>query len=163
MTSLLTFILIGVARRLLGTNALRCRRLRATHQGVRGGREDWLKKYHDVKPDAADDVWETRDREWPGWAFIPRFLDLAAQTRPRVTLSSGSSTGRPTWASVTTGSPRTWTCPSLLSGPHFREEERLVDACRQALIYPAPWTERYLREVLDRAKGQVLRGNACLA
>ncbi len=117
-----------------------------------------------MKPDAADDVWETRAREWPGWAFIPRFLDLAEH--------DSASRDALFWVvnrSLNVGvgdhriAPHMTRALALLSGPHFREDERLVDACRQSLIYPALWAERYLREVLDRAKGQDLRGNACLA
>jgi peroxiredoxin len=126
----------------------------------------WNLRYGGGKLEDPEALLEARYRDWPGWAFSVRFLEFAESnpTDPKAvdalilivnqSISVGVSDRQlvPPYARAL----------DLLTQDHRFDDKRVAEACIRALHYASPWTEQYLRTVLDQAKDRDARGLACL-
>jgi peroxiredoxin len=107
-----------------------------------------------------------RYRDWPGWKYAPRFVQLAEEGGQDQAASDAL-----VWVSglapqVGTGDielvPAYRRAFELLAQGNRLEDRRVIEACRQAFRYPSPWTEEYLRTAIAQSGNREVRGLACL-
>lgn len=126
----------------------------------------WNSVYGGGRREDPEALLEARYRDWPGWKFAVRFLEFA-EANPEDpaavdallwivnrSLAVGVS-DRQLIASYTRA------LDLLVKGKSL-DDRRVGEACRHALRYPAPWTEQFLRTLLQQSKNRDVRGMACL-
>jgi thiol-disulfide isomerase/thioredoxin len=116
--------------------------------------------------DAAEVDWEARFRDWPGWSFARRFVELA-ESDP----DDPAATDALLWVvarSLNVGVGDRELYPlheralTLLARGDRLDDERIGEACRRALSYPSAPAEHFLRLVLEVGRDRQVRGLACL-
>jgi thiol-disulfide isomerase/thioredoxin len=126
----------------------------------------WNKRYTAGVDNAALVDWEGQYRDWPGWAFAPRFLELAeASPDDPVALDAL------VWVvnrslNVGVGDRELYlhhrrAVELLARGDRF-DDRRLREAYRFALAYASPHTEQFLLAALEKGRDRGVRGLACL-
>ena len=107
-----------------------------------------------------------RYRDWPGWSFAARFLefaeanpdDPAAEDALIWIVNQATSVGVGDRQLV----PILGRAFHLLSRDQWLDDKRVIEACRRSFRYASPWTEGYLRTVLEKSHDRDIRGVACL-
>lgn len=129
--------------------------------------DGWDKRFDIVADAKAPEAYkEARYRDWPGWAFAPRFLRLA-ELHPkdpaamdalnRVVSEMANSVGE----------------NDILLAPHFDralellvrdhlDDDRLGELCKNVGRRLSASSEAFLRTVLEKSRSRVARGQACL-
>jgi hypothetical protein len=107
-----------------------------------------------------------RYRDWPGWLFAPRFLEIA-EANPEDPAAGDALVWIVKQAtSVGVGDrqlvPVIGRAFHILSRGRWLDDERVIEACRRSFRYASPWTEDYLRTVLETSHNRGVRGVACL-
>ncbi len=114
-------------------------------------------------PEAAK---EARYRDWPGWAFAPRFIELA-EFHPREPAAMDAL------LRVVDEIGRAVGQGDILLVPHFHralelalrdhlDDDRMKEFCGAAARYLSPAAEPFLRTVLEKSRNRDVRGAACL-
>ena len=108
-----------------------------------------------------------RYRDWPGWSFAARFLEFA-EANPDDP-AAGDALVWIVKQATNVGVSDRQIVPvfgrafHLLSRGRWLDDKRVIEACRRSFrYYAAPWTEGYLRTVLERSHDRDIRGVACL-
>jgi peroxiredoxin len=107
-----------------------------------------------------------RYRDWPGWSFAVRFLEFA-EANPDDPAAGDALIWIVNQAtSVGVGDrqlvPMFGRAFHLLSRGQWLDDKRVIEACRRSFRYASPWTEGYLRTVLEKSHNADVRGVACL-
>jgi peroxiredoxin len=107
-----------------------------------------------------------RYRDWPGWSFAARFLEIA-DANPDDPAAGDALIWIVNLApSVGVGDrqlvPTLGRAFHLLSRGRWLDNKRVIEACRRSFRYASPWTEGYLRTVLENSRDREIRGVACL-
>lgn len=127
----------------------------------------WNARYGGGRLEDPEPLLEARYRDWPAWQYAPRFLEFA-EANP----GDPAAVDALLWIvnqSLAVGvSDRQLIPPytralDLLGKGKSLDDGRVGEACRHALRYPAPWTEQFLRTLLERSRNRDVRGMACLA
>lgn len=109
---------------------------------------------------------EARYRDWPGWTFAPRFVELAER-------HPGDPAAMDALLKVADEIGRAVGQGDIALVPHFHraleialrdhlESERMREFCRAAARYVSPSAEPFLRSVLEKSRNRNVRGAACL-
>ncbi len=126
----------------------------------------WEQRYGGGKLEDPVALLEARYRDWPGWNYASRYLELA-EASPE----DPAAVDALVWIvrlSLAVGvhdrqlvTPYTRALDLLAKGKTI-DDKKLGELCRRALQYPSPWTEQFLRTLLEHSTNRDLRGMACL-
>ncbi len=126
----------------------------------------WDQRYGGGRRGDPEALLEARYRDWPAWGYAGRFLELA-ETSPE----DPAAVDALVWIVKLSVAVHVGDCQ--LVAPHSRalellakgksiDDKKLRELCRRALQYPSPWTEQFLRTLLEHSTNRDVRGMACL-
>ncbi len=129
--------------------------------------DTWEKRFNLVADRNAPEAYkEARYRDWPGWAFAPRFVQVA-EFHPqepaamdallKVVAELGNSVG----ANDILIAPHFGRAIELLIRDHL-DDDRLKEACKEVAHRLSPAVEAFLRMATDKGRNRDVRGAACL-
>ena len=127
----------------------------------------WNSLYGGGKREDPEALLEARYRDWPGWKFAVRFLEFA-EANPEDPAAVDALLWIVNQSLAVGVSDRQLIPPytralDLLAKGKSLDDRRVGEACRHASRYPAPWTEQFLRTLLEHSRNRDVRGMACLA
>ncbi len=127
----------------------------------------WNEKYRLEGTPEANVDWAARYRDWPGWSFAPRFVELAEANPDDPTavdsllwvVNRALNVGVEDQALV----PHYSRALELRSQNARIDDPRVGQSCVQGLRYASPSSETFLRTLLKKSRDREIRGRACLA
>jgi hypothetical protein len=125
----------------------------------------WTERYRSDGTPAAKDEAPVRYRDWPTWAFLPRFMELA-ENEPKDAAAVDAlvwivDQGQAIGLNDKDYYPFLERALEQLGHAHLLDN-RPVPRPRWVMRHPSPATERFLRNILATDKSREIRGRACL-
>jgi thiol-disulfide isomerase/thioredoxin len=165
MRFVVMWLLLGVAPATAAQNANPAstrERFEALLKEYQAAEETWDKQYGETRLESRVSEQVARHRDWPGWDFAPRFVALAEADQDDPAAQDALFWVVDRALNVGIGIRRLAThhqrALEMLARSGRLNEERVGAACRLTLNRPAPWTERFLRDLPDRLKNRDARG-----
>ena len=136
-------------------------RFQALNEEYKAAEDMWAKRYDD-EPGRADPV--ARYRDWPGWSFIPRFLELA-ESSPKCPATYDVLLRILEFADNVSEMDRSFLplyerAMALLLRDYI-QDRRLKRVCEMMVDTGTPPRERFLRAVLEHSREREVRAWAC--
>ena len=125
----------------------------------------WTERYRSDDTPAAREESLLRYRDWPAWAFMPRFMELADKN-PKDAAGVDAlmwivDQGQAIGLNDKDYYPLLVRALEQLGRAHLLDN-RPVPRPRWVMRHPSPATERFLRNILATHKSREIRGRACL-